>query len=98
VSETEALTVSILREIRDEIRATRQDLGARIDQTNARLEHTNLRMDKVEETLLELAEQQRFVVRYIKTLAERDRRFDTELAELRGRVDSIEKRIGSPPG
>jgi hypothetical protein len=52
------LTISILREIRDEIRTTRTDLGARIDATNQRLEtglgaldqrlgETNLRLDEV---------------------------------------------------
>ncbi|MCZ7687553.1 MAG: hypothetical protein M5U28_55965 [Sandaracinaceae bacterium] len=63
MSEPESLTVEILRQIRDEIVATRTDLGARIDQTNVRLDQTNTRLDAVEHTLLELSEQQRFVVR-----------------------------------
>ena len=51
------LTVSILREIRDEIRTTRTDLGSRIDATNQRLDaglgainerlgETNARLDE----------------------------------------------------
>jgi hypothetical protein len=41
------LTNEILIEIRDEIRATRTDLGARIDQTNSRIDRTNDRLDRV---------------------------------------------------
>lgn len=59
----------------------------RLDQTNARL-HT------VETTLLDLAQQQRFVVRHLKGLAERDHRLEHELHELRSRVDRIEARLG----
>ncbi len=54
------LTVRILTEIRDEIRQT----NVRLDQTNSRLDGTNVRLDKVEEALLELATQQRFIVKH----------------------------------
>jgi hypothetical protein len=64
------ITVEILKEIRDEIRGT----NARLDAANGRLDTTNGRLDAVEQTLsnrlgavettlLDLAEQQRFVVR-----------------------------------
>lgn len=86
MSEPESLTVEILRQIRDEIVATRTDLGARIDQTNTRL-------DAVEHTLLELSEQQRFVVRHLEALTARDRMLERDVDELRTRVDAIERRL-----
>lgn len=93
MSEPESLTVEILRQIRDEIVATRTDLGARIDQTNVRLDQTNTRLDAVEHTLLELSEQQRFVVRHLEALTARDRTLERDVDELRTRVDAIEKRL-----
>jgi hypothetical protein len=50
-------------ELRDQIRGLRED-------TNQRLEANTQRLDLVETTLLDLAEQQRFVVRYTKALSE----------------------------
>jgi chromosome segregation ATPase len=44
------LTVEVLREIRDEMRGMRGDLGKtneRLDQTNERLDQTNERLDQV---------------------------------------------------
>ncbi len=100
MSEPESLTVEILRQIRDEIVATRTDLGARIDQTNVRLDQTNIRLDQtntrldaVEHTLLELSEQQRFVVRHLEAPTARDRTLERDVDELRTRVDAIEKRL-----
>lgn len=104
MSEPESLTVEILRQIRDEIVATRTDLGARIEQTNARLDatrtelagridQTNVRLHAVEHTLLELSEQQRFVVRHLEALTARDRTLERDVDELRTRVDAIEKRL-----
>jgi hypothetical protein len=82
MTDVEHITVEILKQIRDEIRTTREDLGARIDQTNSRIDRlgaelggridqTNLRLDKVEGTLLDLAEQQTF--RNAKRSAARER-------------------------
>lgn len=65
MTELNDLTVEILKQIRDEIRLTRTDLSERIDQTNSRLDQTNSRLDQVKSTLLELATQQRFVVKSI---------------------------------
>lgn len=87
------LSVEILKQIRDELIATRTDLGARIDQTNERLDQTNERLSAVEGTLLDLAEQQRFVVRHLSALTDRDRRLEADVDELRTRVDAIEKRM-----
>ena len=44
----------------------------RTDQTNQWLDQTVQRLGIVETALLDLAEQQRFVVRYTKAIAERD--------------------------
>ena len=41
MAKTENLTLQVLKQIRDEIVATRSDLGARIDGTNQRIDGTN---------------------------------------------------------
>src|SRR5262245_41805396 len=93
------ITVEILKDIRDEIRSTNQ----RLDSANQRLDSTNQRLDRVETTLttrlgavetalLDLAEQQRFVVRYTKAMAERDSRLEVRLTSLETRVDKLEKK------
>jgi hypothetical protein len=91
------ITVEILKEIRDEIRGT----NARVDATNGRLDTTIGRLDTmehvlsqrlgaVETALLDLAEQQRFVVRYTKAISERDTRIEPRLSALESRVDKLE--------
>ncbi len=101
------LTVEILKQIRDELITTRTDLGARLDtlgarvdttnsrldETNSRLDETNSRLTAVEGTLLDLAQQQRFVVRHLSTLTQRDRRFEAELDDLRSRVELLEQHV-----
>ena len=93
------ITVEILKDIRDEIRSTNQ----RLDSTNQRLDSTNQRLGRVETTLtsrlgavetalLDLAEQQRFVVRYTKAIAERDWRLETRVDSLEARVDKLESK------
>jgi chromosome segregation ATPase len=89
----ENLTIEILKQIRDEIRSTREDLGGRIDQTNSRLDQTNSRLDKVEGTLLDLAEQQRFLVRHAKRSSAHEAAYGREIDELKRRVDDIETRL-----
>jgi chromosome segregation ATPase len=95
----DALTLTILTEIRDEIRSTRHDLNARLDQTNARLDQTNVRLDEtnqrlghLETTMSELAQQQTFVVRWLKAGTRRDRRIEQDLVKLTARVDALEAR------
>lgn len=61
------ITVEILKDIRDEIRGTNQRLE-NVEST------VTTRLGAVEHALLDLAEQQRFVVRYTKAMAERDSR------------------------
>ena len=93
------ITIEILKDIRDEIRGT----NARVDTTNSRLDVTNGRLDTlehalshrleaVETTLLDLAEQQRFVVRYTKTISERDTRLEPRLSALESRVEKLESK------
>ncbi len=106
MTDTVDMTIQILREIRDQIVLTRTDLGGRIDETNARVEtlrtdlggridQTNVRLDDVEQTLLELAEQQRFVVRHLDALTTRDRKIETDVESLRVRLDVVEKKLAS---
>jgi hypothetical protein len=52
------LTNEILIEIRDEIRATRTDLGARLEQTNSRIDQTNSRLDRSNERLDRVVQEQ----------------------------------------
>lgn len=86
------LTVQILRQIRDEIVRTNE----RLDVANDRLDTTNTRVERVEHALLDLAEQQRFVVRHLQALTTRDRRLEDEVGELRGRIEVVEKKVGLP--
>src|SRR5262245_42964591 len=76
------LTVSILREIRDEIRTTRVELKAEISATNStldatrgelsrRIDGTNERLDAVDATLKDLAGQQVLLTRYVKSASGR---------------------------
>jgi hypothetical protein len=101
----ENLTVEILRQIRDEIVTTRTDLGGRIDTLGAhlggridnvggRVDSLGARVDRVEAVLLDLAEQQRFVVRHLRAPTTRDRDIEEDVDDLRTRVDAIEKRLG----
>ncbi len=89
------LTLQVLREIRDEIRTTRESLGARIDDVRdslgSRIDATNERLDGVERGLLELAEQQRFVVRWLEGSSGRDRKIERRVASLEDRVDALER-------
>ncbi len=93
MTDTADLTIQVLREIRNEIVLTRTDLGGRIDQTNARLDQTNVRIEHVEHALLELATQQRFVVRHLDALSTRDRRIEADVEDLRARLDAVEKKL-----
>jgi len=74
--------IEMLREIRDEAR-----------QTNARLDQVVFRLEGLESTMGETAEQQRFVVRYVKELSERDQRLGDEVGDLRRRVEHLEQRL-----
>ena len=101
------ITVEILKDIRDDIRGgnqrldaveatLKQRLGAVETTFNERLgavETTlNSRLGAVEVTLLDLAEQQRFVVRYTKAMSEREPRLERRLTSLEERVDKLESK------
>jgi len=75
------ITVEILKDIRDEMR------GMRAEQVQ-----TNQRLDVVETTLLDLAEQQRFVVRYMRAISERDGHLEPRVSSLEARVDKLESK------
>jgi chromosome segregation ATPase len=105
----DALTIAILKDIREELRTTRTELKGELSELRTELkgelhqlkvelkgeiEGTNARLSVVEGALLDLAEQQRFVVRWLKASAARDRRFERDLLRLEQRVDVIEERLG----
>jgi uncharacterized protein YPO0396 len=90
------LTVEILKDIRTEIRSTREDLSKRIDQTNARLDHTNEhlhgavgRIDLLVEGQVRLATEVVAVASSVQQLTEALR----EDRALRSTVDDHDKRI-----
>ncbi len=95
-------TIEILKDIRDEIRGVRGEqvkMNQRLDVTNERLgvtiqrlDVTNLRLGAVETALLDVVEQQRFLVRYAKARSERDSRIETRVGDLETRVDNLESR------
>lgn len=70
--------------------------ASRVDTTNSRLdtmEHAlSQRLGAVETTLLDLAEQQRFVVRYTKAISERDTRLEPRVSALESRVEKLESK------
>ena len=86
------ITVEILKDIRQEIRTTNQRLGTTNDRLDAVESTLNVRLGAVESTLLDLAEQQRFVVRYTKAISERDARMELRLTSLETRVDKLESK------
>ena len=79
------ITVEILKDIRSEIRNSNQ----RLDTLESTL---NQRFGAVESTLLDLAEQQRFVVRYTKAISERDARLEPRVIALEARVEKLESK------
>lgn len=85
----------------DDTNTRLEEMNSRLGETNTRLEEMNTRQEEmntrighVETTLLELAEQQRFVVRALGTGRGRDRRLEQEVDSLRARVDALEERVG----
>ena len=79
------VTVEILKGIRDEIRGLRAE-------TNERLDVNNQRLHTVEKALLDLAEQQRFVVRYTRAISERESRLEPRVVDLETRVEKLESK------
>lgn len=80
------ITVEILKEIRDAVRVTND----RVDGLRTEL---SARIGATEVALLDIAEQQRFVVRHLKTLTLRDSRFEGDITDLRVRVETLEAKV-----
>jgi len=97
------ITVEILKDIRDDIRGARTELREEIHgvRTELREEISGVRTELqihterfgvVEAALRDLAEQQRFVVRYTKAIAERDSRIEGRVSSLESRVEKLESK------
>ena len=97
------ITVEILKDIRDEIRGVRSEFreeigGVRTElrqlrsDTNERLDSQTERLETVESVLLDLAEQQRFVVRYTKAISEQNAKLEPRISALESRVDKLESK------
>jgi len=86
------LTVEILKDIRDEIRGVRTELREEIAGVRGELQIHTERFGVVEAALRDMAEQQRFVVRYTKAIAERDSRIEGRVSSLESRVDKLESK------
>lgn len=84
------VTVEILKEIRDAIGGTNKRLDAVESTLNHRLEAVEGTLVQVGSTLLDLAEQQRFVVRYTKATSERGVGLESRVHDLETRVDRLE--------
>jgi len=88
-------TVEILKDIRDEIRGVRSevhDSNQRLDGVHSEVQATNKHLGVVETTLLDLAEQQRFVVRYVRAISERDGTLEPRVSALQSRVGKLESK------
>jgi chromosome segregation ATPase len=90
-----------LEQTRVELSGKLDQTNARLDQTNARLDQTNARLDQaivniggIETAIVELSEQQRFMVRSFDTLTRRDHRLEGEIEALRTRVERVEDTLG----
>jgi hypothetical protein len=83
------VTIEILKDIRDEIRGVRSELGQEI---RGLRDDTNQRFHEVETAILDLAEQNRFIVRYTKALSERHGDVEPRVSALEDRVDKLESK------
>lgn len=97
------LMIRILREMREEIRATREEVReTRLELRETKLEVREMgeRLEKVEAAtaripvieavVQETSQQQLFLSRWLKRQSRRQRHLETELAEVRGRVEVLE--------
>jgi hypothetical protein len=93
------ITTTILRQIRDELVATRTELNAeirtlrtdvteRLDRTNERLDMANERLGVVEHVVRDLAGQLVLIGRYVKN------KHDVAIDDLRTRVTRLEDKVG----
>lgn len=80
------LSVEILREIRDEVRAT----NGRLDQTNGRLDQTNERLDQANERLDQANER---LGRLERRQVETEVRLATELTSVVGAIRDLKDAV-----
>lgn len=86
------LTVKILGQIRDELKATRSDLTSRLDQTNERLERLERRQVETEVRLsTELVTVATAITDLSKVLVE-DRQLRAQVANHETRLKALEKK------
>jgi small-conductance mechanosensitive channel len=82
------ITIEILKDIRDAAR----DTNKRLDGMSQHLGGVTDRLDMVETTLLDMAEQNRFMVRHLRTISEREIRLEPRVSALESRVDKLESK------
>jgi len=96
--EPKDLTVSVLREIRDEILGVREDLRESRAQTHDELaafrREAATRFEVIETTLRDLAEQMVMLGRGVKIAIEGRDTTTTRMEELERRVGELERRVG----
>ncbi|HVZ88150.1 MAG TPA: hypothetical protein VHG72_14350 [Polyangia bacterium] len=78
------VTIDILKEIRDELRGVRVEVHALRTDGGQRIEAIGQRLDLIETTLLDLAGQNRLVVRYTKATSEKECRAEPRAGALDG--------------
>jgi BMFP domain-containing protein YqiC len=86
------ITVEILKDIREAVRGTNTRLDGMERALSHRLDGVTQRLDLVETTLLDLAEQHRFVARYTRATAERESPLEPRVSALESRVDELESK------
>jgi chromosome segregation ATPase len=102
--DAESLTITILKEIRDEIRKTNE----RVEQTNQRLDQTNQRLDQTNQKLAGLERRQTesevrlateiigvaAAVRDLSDLLRADRTLRAKVDEHDQRIHALERKVG----
>jgi uncharacterized coiled-coil DUF342 family protein len=93
------LTIEILKDIRAEIRTTRETLAERIDATNSRLDVTNERLDvtneRLDSTIAQVGARVRTEILEVASAVQTLTTLFREDRQLRHHVDDHEKRLGS---
>jgi len=98
------LTLQVLRQIRDGVKATREEVSRRIDETNTRLDATNQRLDTanqcLDETNRRLVESETrpaSAILGMKGALDEVRDFLKGQSDLRPRVERLERHVGIAP-
>ena len=79
------MTLSVLVNIRDEIKALREDTNTRFDRMDKRFEQMDRRFERMEEDLSQMRRDIGHIVA----------RFDNDYLVLASEVDSMKKRLGT---